>query len=76
MTQQQFYKEIETILDLSAGSITRNDILTDFEQWDSLAVLTFIAMADTHFKTLVSANDLTKCSTVADLMNLFPCKIS
>lgn len=76
MTKAQFYAEIENMLEMTPGSINGSEFLSNLEQWDSLAVLSFIAMADANLGTLVSANELAKCRTVADLLALFPGKIS
>jgi acyl carrier protein len=76
MTKQQFYAEIETILEMDPGSITGSEALSELESWDSLAVLSFMAMADTSLGVLVPASELAKCRTVPDLVNLFPGKIA
>lgn len=76
MSKTQFFQEIDKILELTPGTIEGNENVKDFEQWDSLSVLSFISMADTHFSALVTANDLAKCTTFADLASLFPSKIS
>ena len=76
MTKQEFYTEIENILETQSGSLTGDERLKDFEQWDSLAALSFIAMADATLGSLVSGTELAKCQTVEDLVKLFPGKIT
>jgi acyl carrier protein len=76
MNKRQFYDEVENILEVPSGSLKGDEVLKDFEQWDSLAVLSFIAMADATLQTLISSRDLAKCQNVADLVGLFPGKIT
>lgn len=75
MTHKEFYTEIDNLLELDPGTIKGNEPLADLEGWDSLAVLSFMAMADTSLGVLVSAKELANCRTVPDLVNLFPGKI-
>ena len=75
VTKTEFYKEIEDILEATPGSITGNESLADLAGWDSLAILSFLAVADEKFKTVLSAAQLADCRTVADLAKLFPGKI-
>lgn len=76
MTKKQFYMEIELILEMPENSIHGTEPLADFEGWDSLAVISFLAMADAKFETILSATQLANCRTVGDLAKLFPGKIS
>jgi len=68
--------EIELILEMPENSIDGTESLADFEGWDSLAVISFLAMADAKFETILSATQLANCRTVGDLTSLFPGKIS
>lgn len=76
MTKKQFYTEIELILELPPDSVNGVEVLADFEGWDSLAVISFLAMADAKFETILSATQLANCRTIEDLTKLFPGKIS
>ena len=76
MTKQQLYGELETILETPPGSLTGDERLKEFEQWDSLGALSFIAMADATFGYLISGAELAECQTVEDIIRLFPGKIT
>ena len=76
MNRNEFYAEIETIVDRDSGSIKGPERLADLEAWDSLAVLSFIALADAKFGASLTAESLISCQTVDDLAGLFPGKIS
>ena len=76
MTKRQFYEEIENILEVPPGSLVGDETLKGFEQWDSLASLSFIAMADANLQTMISGREVGSCRTVTDLLALFPGKIT
>ena len=59
---------IEECMDLDAGTINVEDKLTDFEEWDSVTVLSIIAMVDEIFHKTLSGEDLKKARTVADIV--------
>jgi acyl carrier protein len=76
MSHKEFYAEIDNLLELDPGTIKGDEQLADLKGWDSLAVLSFMAMADANLGVLVSASALAKCRTVPDLLNLLPGKIA
>jgi acyl carrier protein len=67
-----FCTKIAEILD--AESVNENDVLGDFQEWDSLSVLSTIAMLDAKYGVNVTAMDLKDVQTVADLWNLTQAK--
>ena len=76
MTTAEFYRELEEVLEMPANSITGAEKLADLTAWDSMAAISFIAMADSKLKASVSADKLAACTSVADLAALFPGKVS
>ena len=54
--------------------MNENDVLGDFQEWDSLSVLSTIAMLDAKYGVNVTAMDLKDVQTVADLWNLTQAK--
>ena len=67
-----FCIKIAEILDVE--SVTKDDLLADFPEWDSLSVLSVIAMFDAKYGLNLSAIDLKDVRTVADLWNLAQAK--
>lgn len=61
---------LEECMDLDEGSLKEEDILEDFEEWDSVTALSIIAMADEQFHKTISGDDLKRAKTVADLLAL------
>jgi maltose O-acetyltransferase len=74
MTKAHFYSELEFLLEVRPGSIKGTESLGDLP-WNSMTILTFIAMADSELHEVASPPTLAACRTVADLVNLFPGKI-
>ncbi len=69
MSNEKLLREIENLLSINPGSITIDKNLKDIEEWDSMALITFIAMIDSEYGKVVSATELRNCITVADLIN-------
>lgn len=76
MTKQEFYTAFEETLEIPSGSIKGTENLADLGAWDSLAAISFIAMADSVFGMPVTASKLRDCKTVDDLAAMFPGKVS
>ncbi|MDH0749779.1 acyl carrier protein [Pseudomonas sp. GD03842] len=57
---------IEEAMEADAGSLTVDQPL----DWDSIALVTFMAMADEHLNKTLSAARLNKCVTVRDVITL------
>jgi acyl carrier protein len=76
MTKRDFLDKIEEILEADAGSITGDESLDDLEGWDSLAVISFIAMVDETFGITLQAQKIADANTLQDLMSLIGTGIS
>ncbi|CDB35094.1 acyl carrier protein [Phascolarctobacterium sp. CAG:266] len=70
MTNEQKIKIIEEILDLDEGTLKEDTVLRDLEDWDSVAIISFIAMIDDEFNKIVKGPVVREQKTVADLMAL------
>ena len=61
----EFLAEMAEILEEDA--VGGSDELQSFESWDSLAVLSVAALADSQFGVNMSAQEINEASTVEDL---------
>ncbi len=52
---------------LEVDEVRSTDILEDFDSWDSLTVLSIIALIDDKFKKVFDAKTITSCITIQDL---------
>lgn len=53
--------------DIEVSSITPHTMFRELEDWDSIAGLSLIAMADEEYDVTLNAEDMRKCQTVEDL---------
>jgi acyl carrier protein len=75
MTKPEFYAALAEMLECDASEVSGPSVLNNLPNWDSLAVLSFVAMVDSKFGTTVKGTDLVKCETVNDLVALLPGKV-
>jgi acyl carrier protein len=66
----EFYLKLDEILDLPPGTLKGDESLEELEGWDSVAVITFIAMADSEFGAMLPPKEIAMCSNVSDLAGL------
>ena len=67
MNKAEFYQNLDELLELGPGTIKGSELLADLEAWDSMAVLSFIAMADEKYGVNIRANRIAECKSVDDL---------
>ena len=70
MTREEFLAELAELVELPAGALQGPEKLEELDQWTSMAIVGFIALADTHNGTKLGLSQITKCSTVEDLLKL------
>jgi acyl carrier protein len=70
MTKSAFLVRLESILEADEGTVQGSSVLQDLEGWDSLAVMSTLAMFDKQFGVKVPAETIYKCRTVDELTAL------
>jgi acyl carrier protein len=70
MKRQQFLQELDAMLELSAGTLQGPERLEDFLLWDSMAMISFIALADSNNNVRLVPRELGSCETVHDLLRI------
>lgn len=65
-----FFKNFADILDITEDQFSMDTFLTDLEEWDSLSVVSFAAMADIKYGKKLNASEIRKAQTVQDLFSL------
>lgn len=68
MTYQEKIVEIADILEMEVEDINTETVLNDIETWDSVAVLSFIAVMNEKFNKFPMADEIRAYKTVGDLM--------
>ena len=73
MDMQNFIENFENAIDgIAPGSITPETEFQKLPQWDSLALLSLLAMVDGEYGVQVSGQTVQQCVTVADLAKSVP----
>lgn len=68
MSLEQFIADFEeAVEDIEEGSLSGETRFRELEEWDSLAVLTVVAMVDTEYGQRINAAVLKSCETLAEL---------
>ncbi|MBQ8147381.1 MAG: acyl carrier protein [Lachnospiraceae bacterium] len=70
MTNQEKLEHIAEILDLEVEEINEDTVLSEYEEWDSVAILSFIALMDEEFGKAVKGAEIRALETVKDLMDM------
>ncbi len=69
MDQAAILKELAEILEADAATVTADFPLSE-GKWDSVAMLSTIALIDEQCGVTVSGAALERCATVQDILNL------
>lgn len=69
LNMKEFYEGMAEILEVEPSEISPNLVLTD-ENWDSLAIVSTIALVDEVYGVPVNAGNLEACETVGDIERL------
>ena len=68
MPRDEFLKKLDQLLELPEGTLRGGERLEELERWDSVALMEFIALADSSGSGSVSPRQLAGCATVEDLL--------
>ncbi len=66
MTEQEKIALMEEIMDLDEGTLTLDSVLEEIDEWDSVAILSFIAAMDENFDKIVKGSEIKNFVTVKD----------
>ncbi len=64
-----FLRKLEEVLELEDNTLTCTTSLESID-WDSLAIISSIAVVDEIFGKVISAYNLAKCKTLDDILDL------
>jgi acyl carrier protein len=70
MNREQFLPLLDELFEVPAGTLKGPEQLEDFEQWDSLGMMSFMAMVNEHYGITLSPRQFVNCRTVDDLLAL------
>lgn len=70
MSQEEKIAKLEEIMELDEGELKMTDVLADYEEWDSIAVLSYIALMDSEFHKNIKGTDVKNFVTVKDAIDM------
>jgi len=76
MSKDEFYRNLEELMELDTGTIKGGEELRSLGDWNSLTILSFIAFADAALGLSLNPDDLKRSKSVEDLACLIEPKIS
>jgi acyl carrier protein len=71
-----FLLSLDEIFELEPGTVKGSEPLDSFENWNSLAVISVMALVDEQFGVTLQPRQMAECETVADLIGLVRDRIS
>lgn len=69
MTNEEVIRLFEETLDIEANSLTEKTVLKDIDEYDSMAKLSLIVMADDEFNKKMTGEDILGFKTVGDVVS-------
>ncbi len=69
MNKEQFLTELQDVLQRD-DPVLENDVLADYDEWDSLSKMAIMAFFDKNFGVKISLKEIGELKTVKDLLNL------
>lgn len=70
MSREEFLNELEDILMLDLNTLKESDLLESFEDWDSMAHLSLIALFDSKLGKKIKPNEIRELKSVGDILAL------
>jgi len=70
MTRPDFLSLMDELLELPKGTLTGEEKLENLEEWNSLAMIGYMALVDEHIGVKLSPRQFLSCDTVSDLLDL------
>ncbi len=65
----EFILKLEDLFEMQSGSILPSDLFRDYDSWDSLALLSLMAMLEDEYGKTIPREDFEKLNTIGDLYN-------
>lgn len=62
-------RTLEELFDVEEGTINEETVLEEMDQWDSMAVISLIAMYDEKFNKVVTPKTIKEFNTISDIIS-------
>ena len=65
----KFIEKLEEMLEMSEGSIDLKDNFREYDVWDSLSLLSLMAMLEDEYSITIPRDEFQKINTIEELFN-------
>jgi acyl carrier protein len=76
LQRAEFFLLLDELLELEPGTVKGSETLDSLEGWNSLAIISLMALMDERFGVNLQPRRIAACTTVADLVALLDDKIA
>lgn len=73
--KEKFLNAFKEALEIEEEKVNMNDVMADFDTWDSMSRLSLIALLDEHFEIEVSDDEFENLKTVQNLYDRVEAKV-
>lgn len=74
MDTQAFLDQMKDVLDIEDRDLSLDDEFKSYDEWDSLAYLSTIAMIDDEYGVVISAAEFRTLTTLGDIVKAIEAK--
>jgi acyl carrier protein len=68
--KEQFLNQVKETLEITDREINFEDNFKEYDEWDSLNLLSIIAMIDEEYGVTIDSNTMSKITTIEELYNI------
>jgi acyl carrier protein len=76
MNKETFLHKLDEVMSLPKGTIQGDESLGAIKGWDSVALMSFIALLDEELEIRVTGKQVMQCQTISELVTLAGDKVS
>ena len=69
ITLQSFIVDLADVLEKKTNEVAPTDHFRDYEEWDSIALLSVMAMLEDNYSVIIEREQFEKLETVEDLFS-------
>lgn len=66
--EEKFLPKLKEVLEINDRNLMLTDKFREYDEWDSLAFLSLIAMIDEEYDVIIDGKDFKQLETVGDIM--------
>ena len=70
MNFEAFLQELAPLFSVERKELTEDFALDPNTNWDSLTIISMMALMDDHFEVEISGEQLRRCSSIGDVLKL------